>query len=75
MSNHIVVQRVSKKKHNKSQKTDNLNAGNNKPKNTKKWSLERVANETDEEMTPVLKRTKNDGNSPKNNHLSIDEDI
>merc|ERR1711874_315444 len=26
-------------------------------------------------MTPVLKRTKNDGNSPKNNHLSIDEDI
>ena len=26
-------------------------------------------------MTPELKRTKNDGNSPKNNHLSIDEDI
>jgi len=37
-----------KKKHNKSQKTDNLNAGNNKPKNTKKRSLERTANETDE---------------------------
>jgi len=40
--------RCIKKKHNKSQKTDNLNAGNNKPKNTKKRSLERTANETDE---------------------------
>merc|ERR1711874_452190 len=64
------------KNHNKSQKTDNLNAGNNnKPKNTKKRSLERAANETDEETSPVLKRTKNGGNSPKNNHLSMDEDI
>ena len=46
-----------------------------KQKIAKKQILERAANETDEEMTPVLKRTKNDGNSPKNNHLSIDEDI
>jgi len=38
-------------------------------------SLERAANETDEEMTPESKTTKNDGNLPKNDNLSINEDI
>ena len=60
----------------KNHKTDNPIAGkNNKPKNTRKRSLERAANETDEETSPVVKRTKNDGNLPKNNHLSMEEDI
>merc|ERR1711874_928495 len=52
------------------------NAGNNnKQKYTKKRSLERTAYETDEETSPVLKRTKNDGNSPINNLLSMEEDL
>ena len=51
------------------------NHNNNKPKKNRKRSLERVAIETDEETSPVVKRTKKDGNSPKNNHLNMEEDI
>ena len=43
-------------------------------KNNRKRSLERTAKETDEETSPVVKRTKNVGISPKNNHLNMEED-